>query len=282
VKNGGIKILPFFIVTIINKFMALNVELGIGCSGSSSSCNDAYGCPQGIQPDFCIKRHDTQPSYKVSIDDCDGVIDLTDESLVLEASIWCNAKLKKNINDQIDYISFADNIGFNQVMQNDIVIMDRARGPEYMLVTGFDENNKLIRVQRGYNGTQIQSWSKGSSLRIFRAINAPAEIQSVFEDITQEDGTISNQLTSTFLVFNWDSATTCLPGCYWLEFKLMKMQPISFAPIVKSDISNISFIPYEPEDLGCGLGVDVEWVRRFPSQGEGFLIKINDTPTNNL
>ena len=266
--------------------MALNVELGIGCS-SSSSCVDLYGCPQGIQPDFCIKRHDTQPSFKISVDDCDGVVDLTDESLVLEASIWCNAKLKKSIDSQIDYISFADNIGFNQVMQDDIIIMDSVRRPEYMLVIGFDENNKLIRVQRGYSGTEVQSWSKGSSLRIFKAINAPAEIQSVFEDVEQTDGTtLKNQLTTTFLVLNWTPNLTCLPGCYWLEFKLMKMQSIApIAPITTYEMSSIiSFTPssYGPEDFGCGMGIDIEWVRRFPSQGEGFLIKINDSPTNNL
>lgn len=266
--------------------MALNVELGIGCS-SQAPCSDEYGCPDNIQPDFCIKRHDTQPSFKISVNDCDGVVDFTDQNLVLEANIWCNARLKKSIDKDGDYISLADNIGFNQVMQNDIIIIDRTRRPEHMLVTGFDENNKLIKIQRGYNGTEIQPWSKGSFLRIFRAVDSPAEIQSIFEDVMQNDGTtLKDQLTTTFLVYNWNSNVTCLPGCYWLEFKLMKIQDNNVTPMKNNYISNteISFTPstFGPEDFGCGMGVDVEWVRRFPSQAQGFLIKIIDSPTNNL
>jgi hypothetical protein len=30
------------------------------------------------------------------------------------------------------------------------------------------------------------------------------------------------------------------------------------------------------------MGTGVEWVRRFPSDGEGFLIKIVDSPTMEL
>lgn len=265
--------------------MTLNIELGIGCGSSGSTCVDLYGCPSNITPDFCIKRHDTMPSFKISVDDCDGVVDLTDENLVLEANFWSKAKLKKAIDENIDYLSFADNIGFNQVMQNDIIIMDRVRRPEHMLVIGFDEKNKLVRVQRGYNGTQSQSWEKGTSLRIFREMNASAEIQSIYEDLMQTDGTtLENQLTQTFLVFNWNSNTTCLPGCYWLEFKLLKMQNVNTLLSQNSeDISytDISFTPssFTPDDFGCSSGLDVVWERRFPVGGEGFLIKIIDSPT---
>ena len=34
-----------------------------------------------------------------------------------------------------------------------------------------------------------------------------------------------------------------------------------------------------PASFGCGLGEGVEWVRRFPVSGEGFLIQIVDSPT---
>ncbi|NBW98826.1 hypothetical protein EBR03_04570, partial [bacterium] len=119
----------------------------------------------------------------VAVEDCDGVVDLTDGNLVLEVNMWAKAKLKKSIDTEETNLSFADGIGFNQVMQNDIIIIDRVRGPEHMLVTGFDESNKLIKVQRAYNGTQAQSWNKGDSIRIFRLMDAPAEIESVFEDV---------------------------------------------------------------------------------------------------
>jgi len=256
-----------------------NIELGIGCS-SNSSCPDNYGCPDGVAPNFCIKRHDTKPSFRVAVEDCDGVVDLTDGNLVLEVNMWAKAKLKKSIDTEETNLSFADGIGFNQVMQNDIIIIDRVRGPEHMLVTGFDESNKLIKVQRAYNGTQAQSWNKGDSIRIFRLMDAPAEIESVFEDVFQTDGTVlSNQLTETFMVFNWNANSTCLPGCYWLEFKLMKM---NYDSMINSN--SISFTPSSltPEDFGCTSGSGVEWVRRFPSSAEGFLINIIDSPTQEL
>jgi hypothetical protein len=239
------------------------------------------GCPEGVVPAFCIKRHDTKPALKISVEDCDGVVDLTDESLVLEVNMWAKAKLKKTITAEENYLSFADGIGFNQVMQNDIIIIERTRSPEHMLVTGFDETNKLINVQRAYNGTQAQACNKGDSLRIFRLMDAPAQIESVFEDILQADGTsLSDQLVSTFMVYNWDANSTCLPGCYWLEFKLMKIN--NSTPLINS--SSISFTPSSltPEDFGCFSGLGVEWVRRFPSSSEGFLISIIDSPTQEL
>jgi hypothetical protein len=108
-------------------------------------------------------------------------------------------------------------------MIDDIIIMDRIRSPEQMLVTGFDEDNKLIYVQRGYNGTVASVWKKGSSMKIFKFINAPASIEPNREDVAKPDGTTENVLTDTFLVYEWDVNNTCLPGCYWFEFKVFEM-----------------------------------------------------------
>lgn len=43
-----------------------------------------------------------------------------------------------------------------------------------------------------------------------------------------------------------------------------------------------SFTPdgLTPEDYNCSLGEDVEWVRRMPLSGEGFLIKIEQSFTS--
>lgn len=257
----------------------------IGCGSTVSNCPDTFGCPPGIAPDFCIKRHDTRPAFKVSIEDCDGVFDLSDEDLVLEVNMWAKARLRRAITASDTYFALADNIGFEQAMVGDIIVMDRVRLPEHMLVTAFDETNKLIQVQRGYNGTQAQAWSKGSKMRIFRIMNGPAEIETVLEDVIQVDGTTArDQLVGTFLVFNWDANSTCLPGCYWLEFKLLKME-VSSLSIQATGVSIIpSFTPstYSSATFGCSLGSGVEWVRRFPSEGEGFLIRINESPTQEI
>jgi hypothetical protein len=200
----------------------------------------------------------------------------------LEVNIWANAKLTAAITTDDTYFAFADNIGFDQVMVGDVIVMDRVRLPEYMLVTAFDETNKLVQVQRGYHNTMISAWKKGTPFRIFKTMNATASIESIYEDIIQEDGTVkTHQLTQTYLVYEWLPKDTCTPGCFWLEFKLLQMAAVSML-----DSTSIipSFTPSNltPDDFGCGMGTGVEWVRRFPSDGEGFLIKIVDSPTMEL
>lgn len=355
--------------------MAIRFNTKQGNCSSQTSCPDKFGCPtDGTCPDFSIRRHDTKPPLKVEVEDCNGPMDL--QGLVIEVNMWALARLKKAITDSEDCIQLADNIGFEQVMQGDIIVMDRVRMPEHMLVTGFDETNKLIRVQRGYRGTTASAWKKGSRMRIFRVMNAPAETESVFEDIQNVDGTTDTDvLTESYLVYEWQPEDVCLPGCYWLEFKVLKMVEVvyflpggnwtgkthlhtdgrfytgtthtdssvllSFDQIsdlyliattpwtgptntlstgqittgtvhndgslilrqseiasddtdayddttlsILSTLSNVipsftdeSLTPYY---FGCVLGEGVEWARRFPLQGEGFLIKIEMSPTTEL
>lgn len=252
----------------------------MGCTSIvNTGCLDKLGCPDGVCPDFTIRRHDTKPDFKFSVEDCDGPIDLTD--LVCEASMWVKAKLKKSIAVDDTYISLADGIGFEQAQVGDVIVMSRARAPEQMLVTGFDENNKLIQVQRGYNGSLIYPYAKGSALRMFRVLNSVATTEMVKEDIPQVDGTTkTNVITKSSLVYEWLSADTCLPGCYWFEFKLLKMADADVMMLGEDSISApISFISYTPSQSGCGAGEGVQWVQRYPTIGDGFLIKIVDSPT---
>ena len=225
-------------------------------------CPNEFGCPSNRCPDFQIKRGDTQPPLRVSISDENGPVDFT--GLVIEANMWANAKLKTNITALTTSISFADNIGFQQVLTNDIILLNRARNPEQMRVVGFDEDNSLVIVERGVNNTIPSDWKKGTCLNIFRIMNAPALSELVYDDITQVDGTIDcNQLMESNLVYEWDQYGTCTQGCYWFEFKVLKMS---------SDIVIPSVIPT------CFLGVGVEWTRRYPSCNS-LLIKICDSNT---
>jgi len=357
-------------------------------------CPDKFGCPPDRCPDFTIRRHDTKPNFKVLVEDCDGPLDI--QGLVIEVNMWAKGKLKKKIMEDCEYFGLANDIGFEQIMVGDIIVMDRVRSPEYMLVIGFDECNKLVRVQRGYRDTTPSRWKKGTPLRIFRIMNAPAQTELVFEDIENVDGTVDRDvLTNAFLIYEWSAEDVCLPGCYWLEFKILKMkglilylpggywtgdvnqtqdgtyhtgtiltdssvelsydavedkyllsgdvwtgeshlhsgmwftgsthndgsvaldrtdkpsaEDVAYSPtsnnvstgiiieapvlpgsfpttitpctISETDIScALSFTDptLSPVDYGCILGEGVEWARRFPLQGEGFLIKIEDSPT---
>ncbi len=286
--------------------------------------------------------------------------------------MWALAKLRDNLTEVADYFQLADNIGFEQIMVGDIIVMERARLPERMLVVAFDETNKVVKVQRGYHGTTPSAWKKGTTMRIFRVMNAPAESELVFQDITDVDGTVTKDvLTESYLVYEWQPEDTCLPGCYWLEFKVLKMIDVvwflpggnwtgeihshtdgyfytgsvqtdssvllsydqvsdryylkdtpwsgqthlysghQFTGSVHNDGSvilnqtgvsssdNVSYNEYgqtallsvipsftdeslTARDFGCILGEGVEWVRRFPVSGEGFLIKIVDSFTPEL
>lgn len=249
---------------------------------SNTNCLDKFGCPSDVCPDFVIKRHDTKPPLEIIIKDCGEPVDLTDT--VVEVSMWLRAKFKAAVPSTQNYFSLADDIGFEQVNIGDIVVVDRVRSPEQMLVTAFDETNKLIEVQRAYNGTTADNYKKGQKVRIFRFLNAVGETQMTLQDVTQEDGSVlEDVLTESKLIYEWAAADTCLPGCYYLEFKLLKMLgtavpflgPLSLAPSIIP-----SFISYSPSQIACDLGAGVEWVRRYPEDREGFLIQIIDSPTS--
>jgi hypothetical protein len=355
--------------------MALKYNLKSGTCNSSNCNKDEYGCPQNVCPDFVIKRHDTQPSFKVSFEDCEGPMDF--RGLVIEANMWALAKIKDNLEETAEYFRLADNIGFNQIMVGDVIIVDQVRSPEHMLVLSFDEHNKYIKVQRGYHGTTAGVYKKGTKIRIFRILNGQATSEMEFADEQSVDGTTKKDvLQNSSLIYEWKPEDTCLPGCYWMEFKVLKMidmvlyvsngnwvgethqdvdgfyntgstntnasVKLSYDQVNNKfaisqsvwqgdyhihtdgnyytgsvhdngsvllnktgvspsnadfndsgivgfhDISNISFVPsfsdesLTPENYGCVLGEGVEWVRRFPIDGEGFLIKIMYSPTTEL
>jgi hypothetical protein len=273
------------------------VQVGVPCNWPVSS-----NCGEQICPDFTIKRHDTQPSFKVSVEDCDGPVDFDSDLYVIEANMWAKGKLKKALTASDAYFALADNIGFNQIMVGDIIVMDRIRLPERMLVTGFDETNKLVQVQRGYQGSTIDAYPKGNVLRIFRTVNATATWENQYADIEQADGTTAtHQLIASFLEYAWTANDTCLPGDYWLEFKLLKMLPVDGVEMVNlpdnlnGDIITMPYLSAVPsiipsftpsgmtsQDYGCVLGEGVEWVRRYPADREAFLIRIVDSPTAEL
>ena len=137
--------------------ISFNNRIGSSC-GSASQCADKFGCPDNQTPDITIRRHDTKPPFKVFVEDCNGPMDF--RGLVIEVNMWALARLRDNIDETCDYFRLADNIGFEQIMVGDVILMDRVRLPEMMLVEGFDEANKLVKVQRGYRDTTPSSWKK--------------------------------------------------------------------------------------------------------------------------
>lgn len=253
---------------------------------SQNYCLDSSGCPDWATtcPDFRSKRYDTKPSFEVEIKECNSPIDLTDT--VVEASMWATGKLKYALSDTEDYFPLADNIGFTQSLVGDIIVVsDNPRTPEQMLVTGFDETNNLIRVQRGYNGTNVFSYKRGTKLRLFRFLNAIGTTEMVLTDVPQPDGTTEEDvLTKSKIGYEWAAQDTCLPGCYYLELKLLKMTAVTMNlsdnPSYLPSYITPSFTVPSAGTLSCQLGEGVEWVRRYPVDKEGYLIHIVDTSTS--
>lgn len=258
------------------------------CNVSATECPDPLGCPAGVCPDFTIKRHDTEPPFALSVSDCNGPLDLTDT--VAEVSMWAKARLKLAITNSSTTISLADGIGFEQAMVGDVILVSRARSPEQMLIIGFDEVNKTITVQRGYGGTTAAAAIKGTAIRIFRFLNEVAETEMAAEDIEQLDGTTNvGVVTSSQILYHWRPENTCLAGCYWLEVKLLKIKQelLEAALIVDQVIVEVlgkgsitTTTPQDPRSAECTLGDEVEWIRRFPVDGDGYLIKVFDSPTS--
>ena len=224
-------------------------------------------------PDMVLKRYDVRPAFVLSITDCNGPLDTTNS--VVEVSMWANGKLKKQLAASDSTFSLADNIGFDQSYPGDIIVMDRVRNPEMMLVVGHDENAKTIQVVRGYHGTTPGEYKRGTKLKMFRILNGVGRAEMVYEDIDQLDGTSERVLTDSQLIYEWRSTDTCLPGCYYLEIKLLKMLDVVVNPPEPSLISGASITQ-------CSLGYGVDWVRRFPVDAPGFLIKIVETSTSEL
>lgn len=240
---------------------------------NNSNCVDEYGCSPTVCPDFIIRRHDTKPDFKIKVEDCEGPLDVT--GLILEASMWARAKIKTAITDTDTSFGLADNIGFNQMMVGDVIIVDRPRLPEKMLVTAFDEENRLVEVTRGHDGTTAQDWKKGTPIRIMKFSGAAAQTEMVYQDVLELDGTVTEDvLMETYFIYPWNPGDTCLAGCYFLEFKLIKE---TTAGIMRDQ----AFVGdgMTPEDFGCGLAEGIDWVRKFPLSSEGFLIKITESPS---
>lgn len=229
----------------------LNADIGVGCGSTAKGCGGNGSCP--VPPDFCIKRNDTRPPFRVAMSDCDGPVDLTEEGIVVEASMWFDSKLKSSLTPSSVSLRFADDIGFESVKVGDVIVTSRVRFPEKMLVTSIDESTHEIAVLRGYEATDPQSWDRGMPLKVFRFRDEPAAVESVIDTVDSIDGSSSEELSDTLLVFEWGSDKTSMPGCYWFEFKVLK-----FA-------------------LGSE---DPDWVKRVPLSPEGYMINIVDSPTS--
>lgn len=234
----------------------------------SLNCPRSDGCsPNVCSFDFEIKRFDTLPVFKYKLEDENGdAVDLT--GLVVEASMWINVVLKRAITAEDTELQFANCVGFEQLLVGDLLVIDRTRSPENMLITGFDEENKIVYVERGVNGTNPSDYKKNTKMKGFRFRDSPGSIEMIYGSIMQLDGTyLCDQLLESYLVYNFSVENSCAPGCFCFEFKLLTL-----------DASSITIPSVIPE---CFLGVGVIQMQKFPACGS-FSVKVCDSPTREI
>lgn len=241
----------------------------VGCYQTGVCAGDLFACV-----DFSLKQHDTRPAFKVDITDCDLPIDLTD--LVIEASMWTLAKIRTSILSTDTIISFADNVGFEQLNVDTIIQVGNGRVFERMLIKTINEEDKTLTVLRGQLDTKAYNWKKGVSVKLIKFLNNPAIGELEYKDIELLDGTVeSHKLVRSTLVYEWKQEDTCMCGKYFIEFKVMKISPIVIEPTLDVG-SNVN-----PDEINyhCDNGANVEWMRRFPNDREGFVISVLGSPT---
>jgi len=170
--------------------------------------------------DFIIKRNSTQPSLRLKVYDCDwSPIDLS--KFEITASMWANAKLKKDINDSDFEILLANNVGLSAVVPGDVILLKNTGTHELVQVASIVNN--AVMVTRGYFETTSTSWKKGTSIKIIKIMNSGATYDLVKEDVMKLDGTKElNVLVESYLVYNWFVDDTRVPGEYYLEFKVIE------------------------------------------------------------
>jgi hypothetical protein len=217
--------------------------------------------------------------------------------------MWAKAKLKTSVAKTDIYFQLADNVGFGQCLAGDIIVVGgNPRTPEQMFVIGFDETQNLIEVQRGHNGTMPFSYKRGTPLKLFRVLNSNGSTEMALTDVEQEGGaTETDVITQSKLIYDWQPQDTCLPGCYYLELKLLKMVAGTTGSAISLSSPHVSSLSYSHvlsyptlsgivpsvdfpnfSTLGCGPIPNVEWVRRFPADKEGYLVEIVNSPTSEI
>jgi hypothetical protein len=206
-------------------------------------------CNNNNNYEFLIKRNDTSPSLRYKIFDCDSSpIDLT-EDYTLEASMWSNAKLKKDLDTVNQEILFANNIGFETVSVGTNLLLKTSNSYETLVVTAVDSYNNTITVDRAQLGTDALNWKKGTVIKIIKFINSPATKELVNSTSLNMQGEEETSLAESYLVYDWLDSDTSLPGDYLFEFKVTKKNPETQV---------------------------VEWTRKYPAEKEGISVKILD------
>ncbi len=194
--------------------------------------------------DYTIKKNDTKPFIKYTIESCDDT-DLTEENLIITASMWADSNLKNKITTTDNYFELKNNYNLEAIKEEDYILIKKFNSSEYMLVESIDETK--INIQRAQLDSNAQNWSKNNEIKIIKFYEVEAEVDIEYNTSLNVNGEEETSASSQNLVYKWRDGDTSSPGVFFLEFKVSKID-----------------------------GDQVLWTKKLPSHKEGISIKITN------
>lgn len=194
--------------------------------------------------DYIIKKNDTKPFIKYKIQDCDDT-DLTEDNLVVTASMWASSTLKNKIKINDTTLELKNNYNLEAVSSGDYLLVKKFNFSENMLVASLD--NTLIAVERAQLGSDAIDFDRGNQIKIIKFYEVEAEKELEYNTQLNINGEQTSELSSQSLVYTWSEGDTSSPGIFFLEFKVSKV-----------------------------VGSETLWTKKYPSNKEGISIKITN------
>jgi hypothetical protein len=194
--------------------------------------------------DYTIKKNDTKPFIKYLIEKCED-IDLSEENLIITASMWADSTLKNKLTNIDEYLELKNNYNLESVKQGDYILIKKFNTSEHIVVSSIEETK--INIQRAQLDSIAQNWVKGNEIKIIKFYEVEAEKEIEYNTTLNVKGEEETLPSSQSLVYKWQDGDTSSSGVFFLEFKVSKID-----------------------------GAETLWTKKIPSNKEGISIKITN------
>jgi uncharacterized membrane protein len=194
--------------------------------------------------DYTIKKNDTKPFIKYLIEKCED-IDLSEENLIITASMWADSTLKNKLTNIDEYLELKNNYNLEAVKQGDYILIKKFNTSEHVIVSSIEETK--INIQRAQLDSTAQNWIKGNEIKIIKFYEVEAEKEIEYNTSLNVKGEEETLPSSQNLIYKWQEGDTSSSGVFFLEFKVSKVD-----------------------------GEETLWIKKIPSHKEGISIKITN------
>jgi hypothetical protein len=194
--------------------------------------------------DYIIKKNDTRPYVKYSMQDCED-IDLSEDDLFISVNMWANSNIKNKLSETDDYLELKNNYNLETIKVDDYILIKKFGSSEHFQVTSISDTK--VYIQRGQLNSVAQSWARGSEIKIIKLYEVEAEKEIEYNTTLNIKGEEETVASSQNLLYKWSEGDTSSSGMFFLEFKVSKVD-----------------------------GEETLWTKKVPSNKEGISIKITN------